>query len=238
MFLDQDLVSYWKLENVNDSHGSNTLTNNGTGGAGAFTTDGKLNKCVRTWGAFETFLSRDNRIVSGAAYSVSCWFKVDSLFGGQVVISQTDDLAAVEFQIKYVDDGGVLLIVLGPWGGGQIDISPVAETWQHVAITIEEGAQCVYLNGVLVLDEFESGPFFTGQPGAFFNIGAGHGGGEMMEGYVDEVAIASRAWTAGEVALIYNGGDPLPYEDWATTGGGGGGSTVPVKTNAHNQRRR
>lgn len=207
MALTDNLVSYWKLENTADSHGANTLTNNNSV---AFVA-GKLNNAAEFVSASSKYLSLASRPVSSGPFSVSFWVYVSESLDYQPIMFQGTDW---NFYLANEFDS---IICEGPESGWFLSYALAYDTWHHVALTVEDGNQRLYINGTLRSTDTATLAFGSLD---FLQLGR-DGTTGYSDVLLDELAISDAAWTAAEVSAIYNGGSPLPYEDWATAGAGG-----------------
>lgn len=97
------------------------------------------------------------------------------------------------------------------WGGGSQQLtsstSVPLNTWTHIAISYQSGAQRIYINGVLRASGSVSGsltpnslPLQIGQDQVY--------AGRYWHGYIDEVRVYSSALTAGHIQTVYQATHP------------------------------
>lgn len=205
LYNDASLVSYYRLENVNDSKGSNNLTDHNTVPFNA----GKFNNSA-DFGTSNTnkYLSAGNLGVAGnVSMTISCWVKVRTepsaatfVFVGHASSSGLDR----QLQIKYREASGVKYVEVDAGGSGTVSYVKTLGTtnWHHLAVTrnITSSRVSLYIDGVLVQVEDIGGS----GPGGFdaFGIGSSYEGTNFASAYVEDVAVFSRALTALEISQL------------------------------------
>src|ERR1017187_460647 len=211
---DANLVAYYKLENVNDSKGSNTLTNHNTATLAA----GKFNNGVE-FGSTNTNkrLSAGNLGIAGnGTIWLHCWAKVETApTSGNLMafVSHASGLSADRYLIgAYWNVGGTFKVRCGDFTS-YVDYTTTLAigTWYMLDFVRDNGAgnqYTLYINGssvgtgVLGTDTDSSNEF---------NIGDDPPGyGCELSGMVDDVAVFSRIPTTTEISNLYNG-------TWGTT---------------------
>jgi hypothetical protein len=224
LFSDANLIGYWRLENVNDSKASYTLTNNNTV---TFTT-GVYNN-ASNFGATNTNKSLDsasNLTIDGGACSICCRVKLLAEIGSgtwTLVGQSSKTTSYVREQLSYDYNGGTQRI-----GFNRTKNNVAAETsyytitlgtanWYHMVYTYDATNIRGYVNGALVAGPTAAsgaGGNSAGHDG--FAIGAGCDGGNTartMENFsssvIDDVAVFNRALSAAEVLSLFSGGHGL-----------------------------
>ena len=210
LFNDPTLLGYWKLENVNDAKGSNTLTNNSTVAFNA----AKFNNGADT-GTTAKWLSSTTSYAVGAqnAFSVSMWYKSNqvtaSLAGG--LMQNIDGTADTSFSIEYLSASSVnrLRFSITRLGTSSTNITDVRDlgttNFFHIAMTYDGSRLKGYVNGALVGDVAFTSGVGTGTNSDTFRIGAAGNTSFCMNGIADDVAIFSKALTSKEINGIYTG---------------------------------
>lgn len=223
------LVSHWKFDETSgtreDSHGTNDLTDNNTVTS---TTGVRTNAALAASANSEWLSVADNATLDfSTAFSLSVWINQTTLGVSRAIVGkwdyqtqgswmlQTDDTNSDEL-IIYV---ATSLIDAGVTFGLTTDANLVTGTWYHLVLiydgTLSGNANRLklYINGV------QKTLSFTGTiPASLQNSSAdlkfGKFGGSLtryFNGAFDEASIASRAWTAAEVAELYQSGAGQSY---------------------------
>ena len=210
LFNDPTLLGYWKLENVNDAKGSNTLTNNATVAFNA----AKFNNGADT-GTTAKYLSSTTSYTVGAqnAFSVSLWYKSNqataAVAGG--IMQNVDGTADTSFGIEYFSTTSInrlrfSITRLGTSSTNITDIRDLGTTnFFHLAMTYDGSRLKGYVNGALVGDVAFTSGVGTGTNSDSLRIGAAGNTSFCMNGIADDVAIFSKALTSKEINGIYTG---------------------------------
>jgi hypothetical protein len=210
MALADNIVSYWKLEDLTDSVGSNTLTNNNTVTFSA----GKISNGANFARASSQSLSRaDNASLSLTAdLTASFWLYLSSSpSSGEVygLFAKADS-----YKMFYQNASGTLKFTIETKAAGStytdINYTLATSTWYHVVWTKSGTTNTIYVNGVSI---------GTGSASATMNDNANafYLGFEATTGYLngslDEFALWSRAITADEASQIFNSnrGNQYPF---------------------------
>jgi hypothetical protein len=213
IFNDSNLVSYYRMEgNGNDSKASN----NGTPYNVTFGTSyGKFNQGASFNGSSSRITVVNGSGLNVINYTISLWSKRNVTntehiqcmlsnkyqnFVGAVIIYYTSgNLLAVNHQNGTND---ALLTTSSTF----VDTS----NYHHIVVTHENSSSTIYYDGVAVTNGSHRDPDYGGsyQPNFYQNIGAFYTpgyAGSYHNGYIDDVAIFSRALTADEVYKLYTG---------------------------------
>lgn len=202
---DADLISYYRLENVSDSKGSNTLTNNNTV---AFNT--AKYGLGADFGASNTnkYLSRaDNLGIAGNSdLSFSFWYKGQTEIGSGVYtffVHTSTTTADRYIQLNYEYNGGTLRLALDAAGTSTtFNVALGTSVFNHIVVTrnVAGNAAKVYLNNVEVI----SSTVGSGAGGSnAFSMGASTVGGNPTSAIFDDFAVFDRVLTPAEVSTIY-----------------------------------
>ncbi len=224
--LSTDLVSYYKLDeasgNASDSHGSNTLTNNGST---AYAT-GKINNGADFESGSSNYFSISDASQVGlditGNLSVSCWIKLESLpsAGRFTILSKLDFNASQQSYAFFVSNlsGTANLEVITSANGSANTAGTIAQTfstatWYHLVFAYSTAGTCVvYVNGTSIgtISGLNTSLFNGTSP---FWLGSSGNGTPIyfFDGFIDEAGIWSRTLSAGEVTSLYNGGAGLAY---------------------------
>jgi hypothetical protein len=231
--LTTSLVSYWDLEEADgtryDLHGSNDLTQNGTGGVDQAT--GKVGNAADFERGDSDYLSITDASQSGlditGDISVSFWMKLESAPAFDTIYSilnkRNTGSSNGGYQIQYThfpSNTDTLQIVFYDGSSNTssvaaLDLNLSTATWYHLVITIDVSAPDikVYLDGSdqsfsMSLTDATA----IGDNAEEFRIGR-TAAGDYFDGQIDEVGIWSKVLTSGEVTDLYNSGSGLPYWD-------------------------
>lgn len=209
--------------NSTDSSGNN---NNGTDTGITVIDNGKFGKCYKyidstDFTDFGTMASLWNGTNDKATFSL--WFKADDISAvTNFVLAKFSNQAAERFQGFYISvltDGKVRCFIGGTDENTNYDywttntgIVTGDNTWYHIVITLDLSANtCViYVNGSIVANTLSSvgsnitvfaSNAITFKAGRLRNLDGSYNG--MENGYLDEVIIENRAWSAEEVKKRY-----------------------------------
>lgn len=211
---DANLKAYWKLENVNDSKDSYTLTNGGT----TTFTSGKFNNAATFNGSSQYLYRGEDFGLSGASnnMSVSCWFKISSAPDTGVyeciVFFQTINGANRYFyRLYYANIGGVYKIHFQ--NRGYYDVTLSTDTWYHIGFTSNTSDNnIVYLNGTPIISTTASDNTSSGGLSDEFSLGASYyssgSKGDYLNGQIDDVSLFDRELTGTEMRHIYTSSTP------------------------------
>lgn len=214
LFSDANLISYWKLENVNDSKSSNNLTNNGTTpfNAAKFNNGGDFG----TGNTSKYFSIASALSIDGGAISCGGWIKINSEPSNTYyhIVGQSNNTSKTRYNLYYRDNGGAKTLELLRTRVGVVDTTVSASisalgtsAFHHIFFTYDTTNLRIYLDGVLVGTPTAASGNGSSATANIFTIGAdaGPGAGNYSNLIIDDVPLFSRALTADEVALIYNG---------------------------------
>jgi len=214
MALVTNLVAFWELDNVNDAHGANTLTNTGPASFVA----ANVGNGVDITGA-STYLSiADNAALSTGDidFTIQLWAKFDNLTATRGVLGKCDNLGIggdLEYVIYTTDTGFARLRLYN--GSSFVTLettSPLSTaTWYHIigyynAATNTAGL--IVNDGTPVTGSYSPGPWDTGNS---LYIGTDFPSVNPFDGIIDQVGIWKRVLSAAEITQLYNGGNGLSY---------------------------
>jgi hypothetical protein len=220
MAIVDNIVTYYKLENVNDSAGSSTLTNRGTT---AFNT-GKIDNAADTGASNSTknlYCSPQLTYAQiGSGFTFSFWANVTTSTSAQIVLRHVVNNGSLErgFYVQQTAGGKWLFSLFDGSGHDITSTTSVAtSTWVYITCVYTGSVQRLYINGV------EEGTALTYTMSGYsrstlscFSLGAyqdttGGGASNWYSGLIDEVGIWSRALTSTEITELYNSGSGLQY---------------------------
>ncbi|HEY0709926.1 MAG TPA: LamG-like jellyroll fold domain-containing protein [Polyangia bacterium] len=232
VYINDGLVGYWKLDegsgaSVSDMSGhghTGTLYNTPTWAAGPTTFQFANSSAMVLNGTSQYARVSRMPALEPTSVSVSLWFKrngAQSQYAKIVSNSYNNNgsapYASYEIQLNNPgSDSGMIGFQTGHTGAAINTVNSTAGaaadgTWVHVLAVYEPSGSApqkrLYVNGVLnssgtvstalLYDTSSAGDFYMGQAGA---------GGQYFKGTVDDVRVFSRALTATDAALLYNGG--------------------------------
>ncbi|MDO9068905.1 MAG: LamG domain-containing protein, partial [Deltaproteobacteria bacterium] len=198
-----NLVSWWNAENnADDSVGTSdgTLQNGATYAAGkvgqAFSFDG-TNDYVEMAGS-------ETGVFGANAFTVDFWMYANDNGNSAYLLGKSSPDGGQGWDIRFRDNSIVVVGVNG-WAENIIsEASVTANAWHHIAISATDTDVKLYIDGIIKGTCSRNAISLTTNP---FRIGyTTNYGGFVFNGLIDEVAIFSRALTAGEIATIYNSG--------------------------------
>lgn len=230
---DGSLIGYWKLDgNANDIHTNllhGTPVNTPTWGT---TSEAVRNSCVKMAKASSQYINLPyeptTALFSPTQISISTWYYC--VFGAPAAayhfVSKRTNDAATWADIQwdaYLNSSNIPVFKGGFSGSTGVTLTGTAGVsstgvWYHFVFTFDGTTAKTYRNGDLNGSALATGSLQAGSfpcvIGARANGASPYSGrAEYLDGRMDEIAIASRAWTADEVSLLWHSGSPLPYEE-------------------------
>lgn len=212
LFNDANFVAYYKLEDVNDSKGSNNLTNNGTTPFSA----AKYNNGADfgTGNSSKYFNVASNLGVDHTAITISFWVKLNA-----EVSSSNQDFVTVrttgggtnyiDWKVFYYDPGGTKTLFFDRSKPGVADQGPQyavtlgTSVFHHIVMTYNGTNIVGYVDGVDVTgNSAASGVGSAGANNSY--IGANPTPTNWCNCIIDDVGVFTRALTAAEVLTLYN----------------------------------
>lgn len=196
------LISYYKLENSNDSFGSNNLTStNTTYSTGKVGNGGVFNATAYLTGA---------PLLSYGSFTICAWIKTTNT-GEIFIFSNRSTSSGNPIIAMEVYSNKLFTRIRSSAGTGITSFSSLSNVntgnWIHVAMRfdISTGLQSNFINGVL-----ENSVSYTGGSFGGFNVGtigveaAASPSYGKFNGNIDEVAVYNVALTNLQLELIYN----------------------------------
>ncbi len=201
---DANLIAYYLLENVNDSKGSNNLTNSNSV---AFNPAKYDNGADFSSNNTNKVLSSGNNLglAGNGAMSMVGWIKIYNTTDGGFLYFNSTTTADRNILIKQDGSGNLAFL-----GGGTQTTTPFVDTgsFHHIAITRDgSGNHLGYLDGVQKTSWNATG---TGDGINNFQIGAIHTT-EFASVIVDDTGIFNRVLTIDDLALLVTDG----FNDYA-----------------------
>ena len=211
LFSDVNLVSYYRLENLNDSKGSNNLSNVATVvfDAAKFNNGADFGSS-NIGGSKGLDFSTGLGINMSTACAVSLWANVTTAptsGQGTILIDWRSTTGTTSYQIlRYNNIGGVLTLLTDN-GGGTVVTSAQnlgTGTWHYIVLQVQgDGKTHLYLDNVEI---GTAQTVATNNGGNALGIGNVISGGTVgFAGLIDDCAFFSRALTSAEINGLYNG---------------------------------
>jgi hypothetical protein len=211
---DSSLISYYRLEsNSNDAKGSNNGSDTSVSYGSSY---GKFGEGAH-FGGSGYILVGNNLGITGGTITLSGWIKIGTAPASgtyYTLYAQSSATEKIEYTAYYTDTSGTYQMIFCRVRRGTFaDCSTVnytltPGTWYHVALTYDGATVTGYVDGVAIGTVSSTG---TGSvtPSDVFAIGMDDSSGIpvdlMGNGSMDDVAIFSRALSAGEIADLYDG---------------------------------
>ncbi len=202
--LTTNLVSYYKLENVNDYWGTNHLTNNN---AATFVA-GKVNNAVNLVGASLQYLNKTDATglpIGAGARSFAFWINLSTLTQYGAIISYGAETTQNGMQIHW--NSGTTQMYINICGYAVvIDTVITIDTWNHFIVTYPGSGNIftVYKNNVS-LGTVDLG--FPPNTSTSNNLSIGKRlDAYYFSGKIDELGVWTKVLSATERTDLYNGG--------------------------------
>ena len=207
------LAAYWSFDsssnfNVPDVGGSTLTKGNGA----SWSASGKFGGALSLNGGSQSLYDTSSPSylpVGNSSYTQSVWFKPNVVSGGGGLVGWGDYFSSrrVNALRLYENSGGFRHY----WWGADLDCTgtqcPISTgTWYHVASTWDGTTRKLFVNGVLKRSDT---PGANNATAANFHIGKTCCS-EFFNGLIDDVAIYTRALSAGEVAELADSSIPIP----------------------------
>jgi len=226
-----DLVSYWKLDEVSgvryDIHGSNDLTDNNT----VLYDTGKINNSALFARSNSEYLSITDASQTSldscpsAQFWFYTWASATSFTDGNWhgLVAKQNTAGTSSFNTGILRDGSTYYILFGVnhSGGefGSIEVIPTPSTgvpylylFQYNGTT---GEKHIYINNTLE-DTETSGPNNYNNSAASFTLGhRNQATSDHWNGWLDETAFGCGVLTSDDRSAIYNSGNALQYDSEA-----------------------
>jgi len=203
---DADMISCWKLANVNDSFASQTLTNVGSI---AFDQDGVSGKCAEFDGTSKRLtFGTDNQ--NTGAFSISCAFYLDSSIDNTYSCIYEAKHDNVGFFMQYQGDSNdnKLYIANRGIGGFLTDASFTRDAWNYLLVTYNGGDKGSTGSFKVYRNASSLGLTGVGIGGSFTtnSIGTDSSGSQMFGGKIDEVVTWGIDIGQDGATALYNSG--------------------------------
>jgi hypothetical protein len=225
MSLLDNLISYWKCDeasgNLLDAHGSNNLTQNGTITSAA----GVINTSREFDGNDANYFSHASNTdfqTGDIDFTWTCWVNIHVLGNERILIK-----GGTDFEYSLYFDGGAQrfynYIASGAGGTGlsfiELTDALAFDTWHFIALWYDATANTLNIQGNngTVYSTSHTGGAYVGTED--INFGRLIGGGQPVDGFIDEVGFWKRVLTSQERTDLYNSGAGLPYSSFGPVAG-------------------
>lgn len=208
---DANLVSYYRLENVNDSKASNNLTNNNTVAfnAALFNNGADLGASNTN----KSLTTASTLGIDGGAITLCCWIKLSAEIGSGTwhFMGQGNNTSKIRYLLFYGYNVGTIRVGVNRSRNGVADnityINGALGTsiWHHVALVYDTTNLNVFIDGVAgtPLATSGNGSSLAAQG---FSIGTYiDASGNFSSAIIDDAAVFNRALTASEIYNLYIG---------------------------------
>ncbi|MFA6937714.1 MAG: LamG domain-containing protein [Treponema sp.] len=165
--------------------------------------DGKNGKALNFNGEDE-YLTLESDAMGGDGLTISMWIKPNVWNAWARIF----DLGDTKEDLWLGTDGGVLRCdCIGTSGNVTLATSlPKIGEWTHVALTLGNGEICLYVNGNLKQKNATGAtPSSIGANATGLYVGRSNWADPLYNGLMDDVFVASRAFSAEEIASVYKG---------------------------------
>lgn len=218
-----NLVSWWSLDETSgnraDSHGSNTLTDNGSVGSAA----GKQSNGAD----FEDTSSQSLTITSNSTlqtgntdFTFGGWFKFESLTGFHFLMGKNDHSSGREYSLIYDHGNTRFDFYIGNGASSSAFVSdtsvatPATATWYFIVAWYDSSATTIYIqvNNDGTPDSNASLGITPATGSSQFAIGKRSDNSDWyLDGIADECFLYKRVLTAAERTWLYNSGAGRSY---------------------------
>ncbi|MEM1334188.1 MAG: DUF2341 domain-containing protein, partial [Actinomycetota bacterium] len=148
-------------------------------------------------GALDRLESQPFALVDGP-FTISTWFRADTLPGFATIVTQGDPLGAPVIALGTAGDSVAVAVTTTDETAGFIAGSLAAGAWHHVTVTWDRTTLRLYIDGAEVADIAATGQLVRPGP-APVTIGADPAGGNAFDGTIAHVEIDSTAWSPAAI---------------------------------------
>jgi hypothetical protein len=189
------LLAFWKLADLTDASGNgNTLINNN----GVTFVAGKIGNAASLSSGDGSYLTSNVVFnTTGVDFSVAAWVNIQANAGDTVFLG-TGSAGAWGFNVTPSNT-----LTFSNADEENLEVEGfVRDAWTHVAVSNEDDAVSLYVNGVLA----DSGTWDGYENSLDVRLQSAFGDqqGELL---MDAVGLWSRSLTSGEIAQLYNNGN-------------------------------
>lgn len=207
-FNDPNLVSYYRLEDVNDSKGSYTLTNNNS-----VTFDAaKFNNGANCNGTKNLSISNALGLSGTSNFTYSFWAKMNADISSSLGFffrHSIGNTASDNYYDLYYDyNGGTRRIIARRYGGSTTLTynTTLGTTWHHIAFTYDGTNATLYLDGSIVAGPTSSSGTIAAGVTQQLYLGNNWNGDTSfpINAIIDDFAVFTRALSAAEISELYS----------------------------------
>jgi hypothetical protein len=160
-------------------------------------------------------IGASNAVIIGTNHTISTWFKNSSggmayIFQNRRSIGSTNLSLGINFNVSVGQAAGYVGLVMYNGSGHTVTVSDENindGAWHHLAATISDGAQKLYLDGSEVASS--TAAFDNEASSDISTIGSQGGSNRFMNGNLDEFALWNTVLDADAITAIYNSGTPI-----------------------------
>jgi hypothetical protein len=200
-----DMTGNVLLLHMNESSGtiidSSGNGNNGTYNGSGYGAAGRFNTGLDFDGVNdEIVIPDDNTLDFGAEVTAAAWVYLDTLSGWQSFFHKNINTASQQ-EVYFEQNNGVLYNYNTINSGTAV---LTAGQWHHIAYTADATTETIYVDGQVVASEPVQ---YAGMSNTYnLYIGGSGGGGEQVNGRMDEAAMWNRTLTSTEISDLYRRG--------------------------------
>lgn len=197
---DASLVNYWRFEsNYADSIGTNTGTAGGTGNSFSA---GKFGTGLFTNGS--GYADVTSAPLQLAKFTISCWVNPSaSQLSRCFLANYAATPVGIAVGINDSVNNSLKLFIAGATSTTLASSGLLTNSvWTQCVFTYDQVTMKIYINGIL--DSSQASTIVPTYASATARICGLPGGSQQWNGGIDDLAVFSRALTAGEVATLYN----------------------------------
>lgn len=208
---DSGVVGYYSFdEEIVDNevidHSGNGLNVYTSALDGSVTVDGKSGKALKLNGEDE-YITLDSELLSGDGFTVAAWVKADSWAVWGRVFDFGDTKTDVFVAVDGRTPGTLGMREEGTAAQVNCPLPPVG-SWVHVAATFGSGKMALYVNGKLSQElpcPVSVEQLSAGDPLGLYVGRSNWAADPLFHGALDELLVASRSFSAKEIASVYAG---------------------------------
>ncbi len=211
--LDDNLVSYWKLDETSGTVIDVLGINNGTNSGATPNVAGKINTAYDFDSASNDYISvsDDDSLNPSIALSISGWFYIpESASAQQGLIAKYIDGSTRDWGFFLLTNDVIWSVVSVGNSHKQLYSTETVNfaEWNHIVMTYDGSNQYLYINNVSI-SRAQIGSMDNSNADVFF--GNRRGTDRPFDGKIDEVGLWNRSLTPSEISDLYNSGDGLSY---------------------------
>ena len=214
MGLTTGIVGYWKFDsNINDSVGSNNLTNYGATNGSTY---GIINGGYLYDGTNDYMEFASNPIDGLSAFTINVWAKTSNASDSMFIFSLGEN---AESSLIYFQYRGSTDFRFGTYiHDYDVSIDVRDGVWHMFTMTWDGTNLKCYIDAVQKVSTTNNIQTSTAND---FKLISKYGSGYFVDGYIDEYGVWNRELSSTEVSDLYNSGSGLQYPFGESTGWSG-----------------